>query len=138
MGEIYGMIEQKANTTHTHTYSDITSMDSQIAGLAMPSTNYIELTWPESTQNIQGLPNQDGYLYLEKNATAVGQTCIARVLDSSNNFLYRLRFMSKTATDVCTYFIPLPAGCKVSLTYSLEGDTEYMRFFTCKGYGVVQ
>lgn len=138
MGEIYGMIEQKANTTHTHTYSDITSGYSQIAGLAMPSMNYVDLTWPESTQNIQGLPNQDGYLYLEKNATAVGQTCMIRILDASENFLYRLRFVAKTATDACTYFIPLSAGCKVSLTYSLDGDTSYLRFFPCKGFGVVQ
>lgn len=121
---------------HTETIYD-TSMDSQIAGLAMPSINYKELTWPKSTQNIQGLPNQDGYLYLEKNATAVGQTCMVRILDSSNNFLYRLRFISSAATDICTYFIPLPAGCKVSLTYSLNGDTSYLRFFTCKGCGIV-
>lgn len=122
---------------HTETIYD-TSMDSTLAGLAMPSMNYVDLTWPESGNAIQGIPNQDGYLFLEKNATAVGQTCMIRILDSSNKFLYRLRFLAKTATDVCTYFIPLSAGCKVSLTYSLDGDTSYLRFFPCKGFGVVQ
>lgn len=122
---------------HTETIYD-TSMDSTLAGLAMPSMNYVDLTWPESGNAIQGIPDQDGYLFLEKNATAVGQTCMIRILDASENFLYRVRFVASTNTAACTYFIPIPKGCIAKVTSTLDGDTAYLRFFTCAGCGTIQ
>lgn len=106
---------------------DFVDAGSYIAGCAMPSDKYIDLTLGTSEATYTA-PANGWYLLVKKNA-ATGQ-----YVDVSVNGVIRFHCVEPSINDqsyVC--FLPVKKGDVLSIKYNLTGTTSYFRFYYAVG-----
>lgn len=110
------------NAFHSVDYSDT----EYIAHQAMPSGSYADLTLGASG-NTYTMP-ADGFLWLRKQATAVGQFML---LQNTTSGLYKTQ-KSATSVGFLADYIPVSKNDIIRVEYTLDGDSVF-KFFYANG-----
>lgn len=114
MGDVYGVLSAKANS-------------SEISHYAMPSSKYVDLTLGASGATYTAPAN--GWLQLVKVAGVVNSW---QVLRNSSSNIQDTR-IGVTATDTLTSYVPASKGDEVYVAYTSTGDVSRFRFIYAKG-----
>lgn len=98
---------------------------SYLSGLGMPSNRYIDLTLGASDSTYTAPAN--GYLFLAKTATAVGQYI------ALSKATYKEGQTAGVSSETLRRGIQLLKGESVTVAYSAAGSTDYFRFIYAEG-----
>ena len=105
---------------------------SLIAGYAMPSDKYIDLTLGASGTTYTAPAN--GWYYLAKSSTASGQTASIRVYKlGTTNALYGQEYASYAKDVNMKYTWAVKKGVTTIIDYTLGGTTNVFRFIYAQG-----
>lgn len=99
---------------------------SWVAGQAMPSNKYIDLTLGATGASYIAPTN--GYFYVNKSSTAASQYIV--VADSEGAFS---NSVFSTGSHQCRIVSPALKGHKYQISYNLGGSTNVFRFVYCEG-----
>lgn len=96
----------------------------QISGWGKPSAQYIDLTLGAS-ETVYTMP-ANGWLYLDKISTAVGQfICFTNQTSAMDGEYVSV---APVAANHCTLLIPVAQGDRVTVKYNISGATRKFRF----------
>lgn len=105
----------------------IPNNSSLISGYSMPSDRYVDLTLGASGSTYTAPAN--GWLYIWKEATAVGQYVVfTNQTSPMANIIY-----APTNSTQCRMILPLKKGNIVKIDYTLAGNTRSFRFIYAEG-----
>lgn len=99
-----------------------------IANCAMPSDRYVDLTLPSNNQSITA--PADGYIYLNKVATATSQ--YVRIGKSGGGFL-QTETIASASGNWLRAWLPVSKGDVIIINYDAGGTTNYFRFIYANG-----
>jgi len=98
-----------------------------IANCAMPSDRYVDLTLPTSGQSVTA--PADGYIYLNKVATATSQYIR---IGKSGGFL-QTETIAAASDNWLRVWLPVSKGNVITINYNAGGTTNYFRFIYANG-----
>ena len=125
-----GRLAEQISNCYQRTDSD----NSLLAGLGMPSNNYVDLTLAASQEEYTAPFN--GWLHLAKTATAANQYIAVFVYNKdSSEIVYKDNAHSTSSGYTPAIFIPIEKGAKFTIQYTTAGSTQYFRMIHLIGEG---
>lgn len=125
-----GRLAEQISNCYQRTDSD----NSLLAGLGMPSNNYVDLTLAASQEEYTAPFN--GWLHLAKTATAANQYIAVFVYNKdSGEIVYKDNTHSTGSGYTPAIFIPIEKGAKFMIQYTTAGSTQYFRMIHLIGEG---
>ena len=126
------LAEALNNKTDTDVQNTTDVGSAQIAHYAMPSTTFENITLGSSGQKYTA--PADGWLCIGKLSSASGQYINFVVYDASGTVeLFRIYTTAMGTPTYETLVAPVSKGMKVTINYSLGGNTQYFKFIYANG-----
>lgn len=128
MGEVYGMIEQKADAGRIGEQLATKTDMLQASGAGMPSNKYIDLTLGASGSTYTAPAN--GYILFDQQLNS-GMGMWVNIFDSNNNYLYGYSTTSAATSGTCIT-LPIKKNYKYTVNYT-GGTKNRLRFIYAEG-----